>query len=196
MDARSSAPWGYLILCAVVGFTAGLLLGRISTIPRGAPIQILTSTPAVMRSTQPVPKSVRVYVSGAVRYPAVYELPPGSLVRDAVEAAGGPAQDADLERINLAQELQDQQHLHVPRQGEMSPPVVNDPGTGTANRININTARADELEELPRIGPAMAQRIVEYRQAYGPFQRIEDIQNVAGIGPATFEAIRDLITVE
>jgi competence protein ComEA len=143
---------------------------------------------------------MRVHVSGAVRAPAVYRLPPGSIVQDAVDAAGGPAADADLERINLAVELRDQQQVYVPRKGEAEPqPPISGGESGgeepAGALVNVNTATAAELETLPRIGPAMAQRIIEYREANGPFGSIEDIQNVPGIGPATFEGLKDLITV-
>jgi len=135
-----------------------------------------------------------------VRAPAVYKLSPGSIVQDAVEAAGGPAPDADLDRINLALELRDQQQVYVPRQGEVDPPPLvsgGEPGEGESAvaLVNINTAMAAELETLPRIGPTTAERIMEYREANGPFEAIEDIQNVPGIGPVTFDGLKDLITV-
>jgi len=134
-----------------------------------------------------------------VRQPAVYELAPGSIVQDAVDAAGGPAADADLDCINLALELRDQQQVYVPREGETSPPPPVSGGDleggGSTPLVNINTATTAELETLPRIGPTMAQRIVEYREANGPFATIEDIQNVPGIGPATFEGLKDRIAV-
>jgi competence protein ComEA len=128
----------------------------------------------------------------------VCELPRGSIVQDAIDAAGGPAHDADLACINLALELQDQQHIHVPREGEVNPPP---PVSGGASRgedgfvVNINTATASELETLPGIGEVTAQRIVEYREANGPFETIEEIQNVSGIGPKTFEGMRDMLRV-
>jgi competence protein ComEA len=138
-----------------------------------------------------------VYVSGAVREPDVYRLPPGSIVEDAVEAAGGATDDADLECINLAQELADQQHVHVPRAGEESPPPALSGGQAAGDHaININTATASELEELPGIGPVMAARIVDFREANGPFAGVEDIQDVVGIGPATFDGLKDLIAVD
>jgi competence protein ComEA len=140
---------------------------------------------------------VRVYVSGAVHHPDVYTLQPDSIVKDALLAAGGPADDADLERINLALPVADGQHVYVPRQGEEKLPVqppANQPATG--QKVNINTADVATLESLSGIGPVLAQRILDYRQANGPFARIEDITNVSGIGQATFEALRDQITAE
>jgi competence protein ComEA len=142
------------------------------------------------------PGPIRVYISGAVVNPNVYDLPPGAIVQDVVQMAGGPTADADLDRINLAEPLSDGQHIYVPHVGEV---VVQDvqPGTdnATSGLVNINTAMQEQLESLPGIGPVIAQRIIEYREANGPFGVIEDIMNVPGIGPATFEDIRDLITV-
>jgi competence protein ComEA len=141
----------------------------------------------------------------------VYFLPSGSIIRDAIAAAGGLAPDADRERINQALELRDQQQIHVPRLGETDPPPpvqggstqpeTTDPGNNTApdqpaGAININTANLEELDSLPGIGPAIAQRIIDYRETNGNFARIEDITEVSGIGEATFAKIKDMIVVE
>lgn len=139
------------------------------------------------------PSPVRVYVSGAVVNPDVYTLDADSISQDALNAAGGATEDADLERVNLAQSLQEGQHLHFPHVGEPSTSDTVD--AGISGPVNINTATQEELEALPGIGPALAERIVAYRQENGPFEQIEDIQNVSGIGGATFENIRDQITV-
>jgi competence protein ComEA len=142
----------------------------------------------------PTPGPVRVTIDGPVGQPGSYTLPPGSLVDDAVRAAGGPTTDADLARINLAQTLHDSQHVHVPHFGEVLP-TPTPYGLGAGGRINVNLAGVDLLQTLPKIGPTTAQRIVEYRETHGPFESIEQIQEVKGIGPATFESLRDLITV-
>jgi competence protein ComEA len=126
----------------------------------------------------------------------VYRLPLGSIVQDAVDAAGGPTADADLDRINLALQLEDQQHVYVARQGETDPPPPVSGGGSDGELVNINTASATELETLPGIGPVTAQHILDYREANGPFERVEDVQDVPGIGPATFEGMADLITVD
>ncbi|MCP4535519.1 MAG: ComEA family DNA-binding protein [Chloroflexi bacterium] len=166
------------------------------------PIEISTPLPTSTPIHTPTPAPIRVHVSGAVQQPAVYELPVGSIVQDAVDAAEGPTSDADLDHINLAVELRDQQQVYVPRQGETDPPPVvsggesSSSGGGTVGaQVNINTATTAELETLPRIGPMTAQRILEYREANGLFATIEDIQNVPGIGPATFEGFQDMISV-
>ena len=162
-----------------------------------APILVVPpSTPAPTAVFTLAP--VRVYVSGAVNSPGVYSLPPHSLVDDALRAAGGATTEADLDRINLALEARDQQQIHVPRKGESAQPTPLAPGdtAPSSRRININTATLAELDTLPKIGPATAQHILDYRAKNGPIKQIEDLKNVSGIGDATFEAIKEWITVE
>ena len=141
---------------------------------------------------------MQVYVSGAVHMPDVYTLPPNSIVKDAILAAGGATLEADLDRINLALPVAGGQHIYVPSKGEEDPPVeppVRAPG-GVGRQVNLNTADQAALESLPGIGPAIAGRIIDYRQANGPFERIEDVMDVSGIGPATFAKIEALITTD
>jgi competence protein ComEA len=189
----------YVLAALCTAVAAGLLLIWFNR-PRPRPIVISTPapTPTPMPLPTPTPAPLRVYVTGAVRQPDVYVLPPGSIVKDAVEAAGGPASDADLDRLNMALQLADQQHVHVPRQGEStttlsptSPANLGDPSA----LVNINTASLEELDTLPGIGPAIAQRIVEYRTANGPFETIEELMLVQGIGPATFAKLQERIVV-
>lgn len=150
-----------------------------------------TLTPAGPSVT---PGPVHVSVEGAVERPGSYTLPAGSLVDAAVRAAGGLCAEADLERINLARELKSGDHVHVPRFGEVLP-TATPYGLSADGRIDINLADAALLETLPGIGPAIGQRIVEYREMNGPFQTVEEIQEIKGIGPVTFEGIRGMIAV-
>lgn len=154
-----------------------------------------TPTPALAPTA--TPKPLKVYVSGAVVSPDVYELPPDSIVKDAVAAAGGFAADADRERLNLAKALRDGEQVQVPRRGEpgqpTAPPDTLPAATAPGGRVSINAATAQEIETLPGVGPVLAQRIVEYRTAHGPFHSIEEIKNVSGIGEAVFNKIKDLI---
>ncbi len=190
-----------LIFCSVISLIVGGILGYLTPRPPGRPITVITPEPTPTPTPTPTPGPLRVYVSGAVQNPDVYYLPVGSLVKDAILAAGGPAPDADLNRINLARELLDQQQIYVPRIGEEEETIPTISG-GVPSRsasaqpvVNINTATAEELQQLPRVGPALAQRIVAYREMYGPFKNIEDIMQVPGIGEAVFAAMRDYITV-
>ena len=141
---------------------------------------------------------LRVYVSGAVVAPGVVTVSPGSLAIDALEAAGGATSNADLDRLNLASPVSDNQHVLVPTLRPLDTPrdaepfVESVPGGMT---LNINIATTDDLERLPDIGSTRAAAIVAFREAHGPFQHIEDILSVPGIGPTIFERIAPLITV-
>lgn len=195
---------GLLILVLVGG---GYLLWQPArSHPPPTPILVYTPTalPTAMPPPTPTPPPIKVYVSGAVVEPGVYTLPPDARVADALEAAGGPTAQADLVHINLARRVRDEEQIHVPCQGEPTPDLppppaapTGDPpsGGGTGEKVNINTATVAELDTLPGIGPGYAQRIVDYRQSHGPFKTIEEVQNVSGIGPATFARIKELITV-
>jgi competence protein ComEA len=187
--------WVLLLLLVVVVLFAVVLFQVLR--PQPEPIQLSTATPPPSPGATSTPRPLRVYVSGAVRQPDVYLLEPDSIVKDALTAAGGATDDADLDRINLASPVVDGQQVYVPRVGEEDPPVrlpANLPEVGGA--VNINTAGVAALESLPGIGPVLAQRIVDYRQEHGPFTRIEEIMDVPGIGQAKFEDLRDLITTE
>lgn len=202
------------LLFATVAGLGGFYLSR----PAAQPIEIsgvastptLASTPAPAPTPSPTPGFVRVYVTGAVVNSDVYTLPEGSIIKNAILAAGGLTPDADPVRINQASEVQDQQQIHIPHLAEENPPppvqggstadefsVGGDsqpePGSGL---ININTASLDQLDTLPGIGPVIAQRIIDYRESIGGFPSIEAITEVSGIGEATFGKIKERITVE
>jgi competence protein ComEA len=181
--------------------------------PATQPIEILPPPTALpSASAKPLPPAtpsatptlLRVDVAGAVQSPAVYRLSPGSIVADAIAAAGGPAPDAQLDRINKALPLIDGMQIYVPRLGEDGPPAVQRPavivGTGAVSaetppalvNVNVNTATSQELDTLPGIGPALAQRIIAGR----PYSAIEDLLRVAGIGQTVFDKLKSHITVQ
>ena len=210
--------WGGLIGIVIAGILligAGFWLANLRRQTQPASIEILPPPPtaSIPPAPSPSPEATagpfHVYVSGAVVRPAVYELPPGSLIDDAVRAAGGFAAGADTAAVNLAQPAADGMQIHVPLLAEMvatPPPVSLPPGAEptTANRmggitidglININTATQSDLEMLPGIGPSTAANIIAHREANGPFATIEAIMDVPGIGDGRFEALRGLITV-
>jgi competence protein ComEA len=123
-------------------------------------------------------------------------------VQDAIQAAGGPAEAADTASLNLVKILEDGAQIWValekvdPTGAGFPDPEINDPvGEQSQSFININTATQVELESLPGIGPVRAQAILQYRQENGPFHEIGELQNISGIGPATFELLKGLITV-
>ncbi|HUV73256.1 MAG TPA: helix-hairpin-helix domain-containing protein [Anaerolineae bacterium] len=158
--------------------------------PKSQPVEIVEPSPTPV----PSPAEVAVYVTGAVLEPGVYYLPEECRVQDALEAAGGPTANADLDRVNLAQRVRDEDQIYFPEVGEENLPSTSASGSGEG-QININTASAHELEELSGIGPALAQCIIDHRETHGPFSTIEEIMEVRGIGPGVFEDIRELITV-
>ncbi|HLB49702.1 MAG TPA: helix-hairpin-helix domain-containing protein [Anaerolineales bacterium] len=201
--------WKPFLFGLCVGLLSVPLILVLNQRPTGTPIALLPPPPTIT----PVP--LRVHVTGAVNAPGVYQLPKTSIVQDAIDAAGGFSENADVSGLNLAGLLIDGQKLFIPELPPTAPPTPttgpgtpaptpaaqttqppNNPTTNTGQLININTATQAELESLPRIGPAIAQRIIEYRTLNGPFTSIEQIKNVKGIGEATFNAIKDFITVK
>lgn len=155
---------------------------------------------AVTLRPVPTEKPIVVQISGAVPRPGVYALAQGSRVQDAISAAGGFLAEADKTGINLARALEDGEQLDVPYVEGASPVILEAPTalatvSSNAELININIASQAELESLPSIGPTTAQKIVQYREQNGPFLKTEDIINVSGIGPGTYERIKNLITV-
>lgn len=166
----------------------------------------------VTGSAQPTPgeaPAIFVHVLGAVAQPGLFEVAEDARVVDAVAAAGGLLPTADQAGVNLARLVSDGEQLYIPAVGEVVPGEVGGTpggsvagtggagsgGPGTIATVNLNTATAADLDTLPRIGPAMAQRILDYREAEGRFASIEDLRNVTGIGEKTFAALKDLVSV-
>jgi competence protein ComEA len=187
---------GLVLAGMLVGFLiAGILLVA-TRIPAGTPVAL---------NPPPTKIPIEIHVVGAVLRPGVYLFPEGSRVQDAITTAGGLTSDAEIGGMNLAAKLEDGQQLEIPASAGSAPSVAPTtafriiPSSATAtpsgDLININSASLDQLESLPGIGPTTAQNIIDYRTEHGPFAHIEDILNVAGIGPATFDSIKDLITV-
>lgn len=131
-----------------------------------------------------------VHVSGEVRQPGLVKLPAGSRVADAVAAAGGATPQADLTGINLASAVADGAQVMVPGQQ-----AAGDSAMVADGRVRINQAGPAELEQLPGVGPVLAQRIFEYREAHGPFRTIEDLLGVPGVGEGKLEALREAAVV-
>ena len=165
-------------LIVVLGVGIAVL---VTSPPRGEPIKL----------AEPAP--LRIHVAGEVQFPGVYEIPFGSIVQDAIDEAGGFTDQASQVRINLAAELTDGQQVYVPQVADEAAPSFNPAPSN--DPVAINTATAPELERLPGIGPVLAQRIVEYREQFGPFQRVEDLLEVEGIGPSKLESLQDQVLV-
>jgi len=178
--------------------TVGIAIYLVLRPAPASPAITVTLRPSPSAALTPTARTaLRVYVSGAVQHPDVYSLPVDSIVRDAMIAAGGPADDADLDRINLAAPLGDGMQVHFPRKGEpAAAPGGSASGAAPAGTpIDINTASLEQLDSLPGIGPVIAQRIIDYRTTNGPLASIEQIKEVKGIGDVLFDKIKDHITV-
>lgn len=143
------------------------------------------------------PRTVVVYVTGEVKKPGLVTLTEGQRVADAVNAVGGVIETADIERVNMAALLEDGMQIRVPERigRDAEHPRNTQSGKTASGQINLNTASEKELQELPGIGPAMSARIIEYRETNGPFQSIDDVKKVRGIGNAKFEKMKDKVTV-
>jgi competence protein ComEA len=200
------------VIYVLIGLLAGFVLaGALFIVTR------LPSGEAVKLQPSPTQPSITIQIIGAVVRPGVYSFTQGSRVQDAVTGAGGLLSTADTNSINLAAKLEDGQQVNIPFQGgalpgpgsSFNPPfpgsgnssnapflVLTSPTVPAGNLININTATLTQLDALPGIGPTTAQKIIDYRTQHGPFQKIEDIMNVAGIGPATFDDLKTLISVQ
>jgi len=154
------------------------------------------------------PESIEVHVAGAVASPGVVQLPAGSRLHEAIAAAGGPTVLGDPDRLNLAAVLEDGQKVLVPIRGEpgqADAPMDGSPapGSGTGGtgpvggggKVNLNTAGLEELGTLPRVGPVLAQRIVDWRQQHGRFKTVQELDAVDGIGPKLLEALLPLVGI-
>jgi competence protein ComEA len=188
---------GLVALLAVTLGGAGLWYVR--SLPRPVEVAAVPSggTASAPASASPSPEVVvLVDVAGWVRRPGVYEFTEGARVIDAIDAAGGARSGAVLEALNLAAPLTDGTQILVPREGQEG--VAPAPVTGgvvAGGLINVNSAIATELEELPGIGEVIAQRIIDYRTENGPFATVDELLDVSGIGDAILESIRELVTV-
>ena len=148
--------------------------------------------------------TVVVHVAGAVASPGVVELPAGSRLHEAIKAAGGSTGTADLDRLNLAAILDDGQRVLVPERGsaDAASPDAGADGLGSpggagppAPKVNLNTAGVEELATLPRVGPVLAQRIVDWRKQHGKFRTVQELDAVEGVGPKLLEALVPLVRV-
>jgi competence protein ComEA len=188
---------GAAVVLVLVGLGIAVLVsalgphGATQSLPAGA---IPSGSPPGGSSAPPGKNSAAIFVHvvGAVTRPGLFELRDGDRVVDAVAAAGGFTDAADQSQVNLARFVSDGEQLAVPVIGQAPAPGA----AGTvAGKVNLNTADLSTLETLPRVGPAMAQRIIDWRTANGRFTAVEDLMSVTGVGDKTFEQLKKLVTI-
>lgn len=212
MERRSRLRLGLgaAVVLVLVAAAVGVLVAALS--PGGA-TRVLDAAPAAPDASGPPatedsdtqatgPPVVLVHLLGAVERPGLYELRAGDRAVDAVAAAGGLTADADPAALNLARPLVDGEQIIVPRLGEAAPSGSADGSSGGGaapsdggGLVNLNTADAAALDTLPGVGPATAQRILDWREQNGRFTAVDDLLSVSGIGPKTFAEIEPLVTV-
>jgi competence protein ComEA len=210
---RGDARLG-LVLLAGAAVVAGVVWYQVGTggadAPPARPRAAVPSTVASDASATPgAPdaedaddaKRIVVHVAGAVTHPGVVELAPGARVIDAIEAAGGAPATADLDRLNLAAELTDGQRVLVQNVGDPAAPappggdVSAAPGDAPGGLVDLNAATSEQLEELPGIGPVLAEAILTERDRRGGFRNVLELRDVRGIGEKRFADLVDLVTV-
>jgi competence protein ComEA len=179
-ELGAAAVRALAVLAVLVALGAVLVAWR--SRPTVAPV---APGPASLSSPESVTVIV-VAVMGRVQRPGLVELPAGSRVADALAAAGGPLPETDLSTLNLARKLVD---------GELITVGVSPPSGAASGPLNLNTATAAQLEELPGVGPVLAQRIVEYRDQHGGFRTVDELRDVPGIGDAIFRQLESRVTV-
>lgn len=207
--AKPAVIVGIVSVVVIVAVVAAMaLLGALSPRPSFEVVKGATSESA--ETTQQGESSaaadetrtIVVHVGGSVRNPGVYELPEGSRVNDAVVAAGGLADDAQTDSVNLARTLTDGEQVIIPSKDDAEaavPQATASQAPSTAQsgsgKVNINTATAEALDALPGIGASTAAKIVADREANGPFKTTDDLKRVTGIGDKKYAQLADLITV-
>lgn len=200
-----SHKWIVIILCILVGiyFLWPIITEGSTIMPDSSVLAADTSkvnstanqdSNSISTNNDAVPNdeenTVIVYVTGAIQSPGLYKVPSRSTIGDVIKEAGGALPYGDVESINLAENVQSGQHIHIRFNFHGNPESLL-----RNQKVNINTATVKELDSLPGIGPTMAKRIDEYRQSKGAFTSIEDIKHVKGISDGVFKKLRDKITI-
>jgi len=199
---RLAAP-AQLTIASVIGLALiGLALTAVGVIWRSSgdthtvsldTVPLISDEQPTQLSVQANQRTVIIHVIGQVHRPGIVELDEGARVVDALDASGGITAEADVEALNLARILTDGEQIYVPAVGE---DITLRPTSHTGSQTGpISLSRADQatLETLPGVGPALAERIIAFREKHGPFQAVSDLLAVSGIGPAILERLSDLV---
>lgn len=193
--ARVRVGVGAALILLLVGLGCAVFITAIT--PHGTSSVVAPSAlPSSSTAASPGANSAVIYVHilGQINTPGLYALHDGDRAVDVVAAAGGLTASADPSALNLARFLSDGEQIIVPAVGENMPAAGAGGGTSIPGKVNINTADEPTLETLPRVGPAMAARILAWRAANGRFTAVEDLMSVSGIGEKTFDGLKDLVT--
>ena len=153
---------------------------------------------AIVTENEEIPEEeeeITIHIIGEVKYPGIVILKTGQRIIDAIDAAGGETEEADLNKINLAQLLSDGDKIYVPSINDNEIEEYKDT-TSRSSTVNINIATLEELTSLPGIGESTAQRIIDYRKQNGKFKTIDDLKNVSGIGESKFNNLKEKITAK
>jgi competence protein ComEA len=174
----------------IIGLSIIVFISGMFTYSSDAPVM----ESSVCEKTESTVTYIYVDLKGEVVFPGVYKVEENARLYEVVNLAGGFTTEADSDAVNLSIILKDQDIVYIPNVQDEYPKIWIEQTSETGNNIvNINTASVEELSTLPGIGPAIAQKIIDYREENGPFETVNDIMHVSGIGEATFEEIADFI---
>jgi competence protein ComEA len=193
----AEVPRQHLVLCGLA-IVAVALIGARYLKQDGTGGSAVARAPAPVRVRDSGGGSAFVHVTGAVRRPGVYKLPSWARLDLAVKRAGGPVAGADLQGVNLAAKIADGQQVVVPRTGaaggtaESGGPAAAG-GGASGSPVSLNTATPEQLDQLDGVGPATAQKILQWRKEHGGFRSVDDLKQITGIGPKKFEALKDKV---
>ena len=184
--------WQHILLGIMLGLLFAVIILLFILPQRGAPIPLVTITANPAAKQTPEIDQIKVELAGAVKQPGLYDFPKGIHLVEAIELAGGAAEGADFSKLNLALVLKDGQKITIPNLNHQNEAYAL---TGSGTLLDINTATAVQLMDLPEIGESKAQAILTYRNDHGPFQTLDDLMEVPGVGETIFETIKDLIII-
>ena len=197
--------WSLAIKSAVIGGVLLLLVGVGGLLPKKEEAveesEAVVTTVLAEKTEESTTLEAVIFVDikGAVKKPGVYQMKVGDRVKDALDAAGGLTAEADSQKVNLAQRVEDQMVIVVPKVGEEAeaiPAGVTSKETSKEGKVNINTATVEELKTLKGVGEKKAEAIIEYRKKNGSFKTKEDLMKVRGIGKKLFESFEERIVTQ